>query len=263
VLQARLDWLLVSAILSRIALANYSLANRVVEVAMLVAGVLARTSFPWMSRSDADQPDLRARLALTRRVFVCFSVLLGVEMFYWVPILIHTLFGDKYAGAEAATRVMALVSALFMLNQYLVYVILARRRERDYTYVLFAATLLQVAVDLVLLPRFGLVGAALGMVAMGIAVHVGQLAVCVREHVIDLVEAVRLDAFLIATVTVVGVFWLSSVGPVVGSIGALVIGGVLGNMLLLQSADRRLLREYMVAIAGYWTSRPSQSGASY
>ncbi len=83
ILQARLDWILVSVLVSRVALANYSLANKVIEVAMLVAAVCARTSFPWFSRSHENEPQLRERLALLRRLFVVSCGFLGIGLFFW------------------------------------------------------------------------------------------------------------------------------------------------------------------------------------
>ena len=105
-LRARAYWLLVSALLSEGALANYSLGNKVLELAMLLAGVGARTTFPWLSRTDAGDSFLGSRLALIRRGFVLLSVIVCIGLFYWSPVLITMLLGNKYEEADLVVKML-------------------------------------------------------------------------------------------------------------------------------------------------------------
>jgi O-antigen/teichoic acid export membrane protein len=260
-LQARLDWLMVSALVSRVALANYSLANRVIEFGMLLAGVLARTSFPWHSRADADNAPLGARLAIMQRLFAWFSALLGVGLFFWVPPLIQLFFGGRYAGAASATRLMTLATPVFMLNQYLFYILLVRRREHSYTYLILAATVLQVGVNLALLPRLGIAGAAVGMLVMGVSLHGGQLVLLVRDKALQLAEAFRLEAFVFGSAAVVAALWLADVGPAIGTFAGLAAVGALGMALMMERGDRPMLREYAIFAAERSMARLLRSGA--
>ncbi len=239
ILQARLDWLLVAALVSKVALANYSLANKVVEMSMLVAGVWARTSFPWLSRPDAAEPLVRARLTLLRRLFVVGCGLFGVAAFFGAPWLIEIAFGGKYAGAEGSVKLMTLVTAVFMLNQYFLYVVLAGNQENRYTVLLLIATPIQVAIDAVLLPRVGIIGAAWGMLVMGLAVHGGQLALLLRAGVLEGREILRMEGFLGGLIAVVAGLWLVQLniwaGLVIGVVACVALGG-----LVIERSDRAL-----------------------
>jgi len=261
VLQARLDWLMVSAILSKVALANYSLANRVIEFGMLLAGVLARTSFPWRSRADANDQGLRAQLAIMQRLFAWFSALLGVGLFFWVPPLVSLFFGDKYEGAATATRLMTLASPLFMLNQYLFYMLLVRRQERSYTYLIFMTTALQAVVNLALLPRIGIAGAALGMLVTGVSLHAGQLVLLVRDKALQVGEALRLEVFLFGSAAVVTSLWLIGTGAAMGTSVALAAVVVLGAVLMLETEERPMLPEYAILAARRLMPRVLRPGA--
>ena len=239
--QSRLDWLLVSSVLSKVALANYSLANKILEVAMVVAGIGARTSFPWQSRADAEEPQLKARLASMRRVFIVMSALVCAGLFFWSPLVVSLVFGGKYSEAEGAMRLMTLTGSVFMLNQYLFYSLLARKLEGAYTRLILLATLVQIVVDVALLPRLGIVGAALGMLAMGTIVHVGQLRLLSRESVLAFHEIVRIEVFLLGSIGMMAVLWFASPFLLVNTFIAWLLVGVFGCLLVLDDDDRRRL----------------------
>jgi O-antigen/teichoic acid export membrane protein len=246
ILQARLDWILVSVLVSRVALANYSLANKVIEVAMLVAAVCARTSFPWFSRDHENDPQLRERLALLRRLFFVSCGFFGIGLFFWSWPLMRLFFGDKYATAETAIRLMTLATAVFMLNQYLLYVVLAHKLEKIYTYLIILATGLQVVVDLILLPRIGIVGAAVGMLVVAAGMHVGQLVLLKHHQALTTGEIFRLEAFLLGSIGGLAAAWAAGVGPMLGTGAAALLVGVLGLFIVLGSNDREQVWGWMM-----------------
>lgn len=261
VLQARLDWLMISVVLSNVALANYSLANRVLEFGMLLAAVLARTSFPWHSRVDRGLSPLGSQLAMMQRLFVWFSASVGVVLFFCVPPLVAVVFDDKYVGAATAIRLMALVSPVFMLNQYLFYLFLVQRQEQNFTVLVLGTTAVQVGLNLLLLPRIGILGAAVAMSVMGILLHGGQLVLLVRHGYLRLAEAIRFDVFVFVSTGVLGFLWLADVGPLIGTGVASAAVAVLAILLLLETDDGPILREYARSMAGRSMARLSGSGA--
>ncbi len=248
ILQARLDWLLVSALLSQVALAHYSLANKVVEAAMLLAGVWARTSFPWFSRADANEPDARERLGQLRRVFVVACGLLGVVLFFWSVPIVKYFFANKYADADDATRLMTAATAVFMLNQYLFYVVLASGLEKRYSFIILAATLVQAAVNVYLLPRFGIAGAAIAMLVMGAIMHVGQLFLLCRHGTLDRRETVRLEVFLVIALIGFGLTYAFRFGPVVGSLVMFVVVGLTSAFIVMNANDHRQIGTWLKRI---------------
>jgi O-antigen/teichoic acid export membrane protein len=240
-LQNRLDWLLVAGILSKVALANYSIANKLLELPMLIAGTAARTTFPWLSRPDANEDHTRSPLELWRRIFALCSGLLCGSLFFWLPTVVRLFVGNKYAGAETAIELMILPGSIFMLNQYFFYSLLARKLERDYAWLLLVATILQIIVDLIAMPVLGIVGAVFGMLAMGTLLHLGQIGLLIRRRVLQSSEIRRLEGFLWASIAIAGVLWMVSGYLVLNTVIFWLAAGSLGNFLLLRRDGRAQL----------------------
>lgn len=232
-IQARADWLLVSGLLSKVALANYSLGNKVLELAMLLAGVGARTTFPWLSRTDAGDSFLGSRLALIRRGFVLLSVLICIGLFYWSPVLITLLLGNKYEEADLVVKMLTLGGAIFMLNQYLFYTVLAEKLEREYSGIVIAATLVQFIVDIILIPRLGLMGAVLGLLGMGVTLHVGQLGLLMRRTLLNVDEVIRLEIFMFVSIVFTAFLWLMNLNLVLATLTACGASLLLSRWLIL------------------------------
>jgi O-antigen/teichoic acid export membrane protein len=263
-LQNRLDWLLVAGILSKAALANYSIANKLLEFPMLLAGTAARTTFPWLSRPEASEDYARSRLELWRRVFTFCSGLLCGSLFFWLPTVVRLFVGSKYAGAETAIELMILGGSVFMLNQYLFYSLLARELEHDYAWLLLAATFLQVVVDLAAMPSLGVLGAVLGMLVMGTILHAGQTGLLIRRRVMERIEVVRVEVFLWGSIAFAVLLWAVSDYTVTNTLIFWLVAGTLGNLLLLRRDGRAQLRNcvYQTRAALYsYSTRLSRSGA--
>jgi O-antigen/teichoic acid export membrane protein len=202
-LQSRLDWLIVSSMLSKTALASYAVANKLLESALLLAGVAARTAFPWLSHRDADDAVIRRKLERLRQGFAAGSALICCVLYFWAPTVLRLFFGDRYIDAETPARILSLGGAVFMLNQYYLYVLLAGHLERQYIPWLAVATGLQVLTDVALIPSLGIRAAAFGMIAMGIVVLIAQLTLAAKHGKLDRREVLELQGFIILQVAVV------------------------------------------------------------
>jgi O-antigen/teichoic acid export membrane protein len=148
-------------------------------------------------------------------------------------------------------RVMASVTSVFMLNNYFLYVLLGKKVETPYVAILAAATLAQVGIDLVLLPRIGIVGAAIGMIAMGVVVHCGQVALLLTSGWLRARDAARMEAFVAVVVllTVVASAW--RLQPVSGSAAMVSLVIATGMCLLLTRGDRRWIRARLELCASF------------
>jgi O-antigen/teichoic acid export membrane protein len=234
--QARLDWLFVSALLTKGALANYAVANKLLELAMLLAGIWARTSFPWFAQIPSD-PAIESKLILGRKIFTVLSALVAVLLFAWGPLIFRVLFGTKYVEAEPTIRLLAITATVFMLNQYFVYVLIAEKLESAYARILFPSILVQILVDVLLIPILGIMGAAWGMVVMGISVHIGQLYLLTNSRVIQREDVFRAEAFVVAMTAITITLWALSAAPMVSTIVGTVAIAVGSSIFLLDRAE--------------------------
>ena len=158
VLQSRFDWLLVAALASYSALADYSIANKATELLVLSGAVFGRNALPWLV-VGWSHPGV-ARTVRWLGVGVNFAAL-GLVLFGW-PIL-HLVFNTKYAGAAPVIPVLAALSPALTLYQVLQFALLAKQRTRDVVLASGLALIVQVGIDLVAIPTLGIMGAALGM----------------------------------------------------------------------------------------------------
>jgi O-antigen/teichoic acid export membrane protein len=161
--QNRLDWLLVTHFLSVKALALYSMANKCWEVARTAVGLALSSVFPWMCRErGAVPPGLKVfyKALLVGSGFIALAgALVG-------PELLSLIWGSKYAGSETAVRLLMASAAAAALCSMLYLVLIANGSERFIIWATTVATSIQVGLDVILIPRWGIAGAVAGMLAL-------------------------------------------------------------------------------------------------
>jgi O-antigen/teichoic acid export membrane protein len=243
IFQARADWLLVTIILSKTALANYSLANKAIELPMLVAGICARTTFPWLSEGQGAYVDKNEQLARFNRLFVVAAAICGFGLFFCSWPIIEFLFGTKYGVAKPALELMAGGTVLFMMNQYFFYVLLVKRREKAYIGIIVASTIVQLVVDSILLPRFGILGAGFGMLALGIIAHISQIILLHSERVFEWFDLLRIETFVGVSIALLASLRMWQFGALAGFLIGAVFCSALGIIVVLTEADRVWLRK--------------------
>jgi O-antigen/teichoic acid export membrane protein len=158
--QSRMDWLLVAALTSYAALANYAIANKAVELLVLAGGLFGRTALPWFVAGWEKR-----NLLLTVRwlIGLVTAASLGLALFGWP--LIHLVFKEKYAGSAPIIPILAILGPPLVLFQVVQFAALARKHTLDVVVAGGVALVAQLSVDVLTIPSLGLMGAALGMCA--------------------------------------------------------------------------------------------------
>jgi len=158
--QSRMDWLLVAALASYAALANYAIANKAVELLVLAGGLFGRTALPWFVAGWE-----RRNLLLTVRWLIALVTLasLGLALAGWP--LVHLVFREKYAGSAPIIPILAILGPPLVLFQVGQFAALARKHTLDVVVAGGTAVFAQLVVDVLTIPSMGLLGAALGMCA--------------------------------------------------------------------------------------------------
>jgi O-antigen/teichoic acid export membrane protein len=201
VLQSRLDWLLVAGFVSYQALANYALANKGLEFIVLGGSVFGKLALPWFVegwRSRKIGSTLGTLLGLAIVAALVFAAAGG-------PFL-TLVFGTKYIGAAKVIPIMAALAPALMLLPILQYAAQARGQSVSTAFAAGAGLLGQVGVDLLLIPRFGIIGAGIGMCAFGAIAVPLQLRLAATRGIIPPAQALRLG-LASAAVPALLVFW--------------------------------------------------------
>lgn len=158
--QSRMDWVLVAALASYAALANYAIANKALELLVLAGGLFGRTALPWFVAGWE-----RRNLLVTLRWLMVLATIAsaGLALFGWP--LVHLVFKEKYAGSEPIIPILAILGPPLVLFQVVEFAVLARRHTLDVVVAGGTALFAQLVVDVLTIPSLGIMGAALGMCA--------------------------------------------------------------------------------------------------
>jgi stage V sporulation protein B len=159
---ASIDVLLVAAFLGTGAqVAAFELPMRLAAFLDYPAAAAASAVAPRLARGGDTGPDI-ALFSTTMRYLVLLQVLLLPPLLVWPEAILHVLFGDKYPEAPAVLRALTpyvfLAGVAQLATLGVNYLGEARRR------VPIAAAMLSVnaAVDIILLPRIGVVAGGIG-----------------------------------------------------------------------------------------------------
>lgn len=139
----------------------YGAAHKCIEVLMVVPAVLAVAAFPGFAqlyRSDRGQLAAAGRqllrlLALLGLPVAAGALVLGEPLMAW-------LFGAAFAPAGAALAWLAVALCFIFLNYAFSFLLISGERQMVNAWVSGAAVVVSVAANLLLIPRFGHVGAA-------------------------------------------------------------------------------------------------------
>lgn len=183
-----------------------------------------------------------AGLLRARRILVLPCLPLTAGVLVVAPRALTVVYGAEYARAGRVLSVLVLVLPLVALFHLSSSVLAALGRVRSILTANLVATALLVPANLLLVPRYGAVGAAIANAAAQTAACVVAVASTRRELPVlhwgapGLVRAV-LASFGVAGVAAVGVNLFSGMlGAVAGSLAGLVLFGLLARSLRLVPA---------------------------
>jgi O-antigen/teichoic acid export membrane protein len=180
ILQSRVDWVLVALMTSYSALANYAVANKGVEVFVLLGANFGRTALPWLVGGWSG-----ARINRSVQILIAVSGLGGATMVVAGSELVRVTFGSKYPLAQSVIPILGVLAPALVLSQVIQFGLFARG---DAGWVVVAGTMAlfgQIGVDIATIPSSGIRGAAFGMAAFA-AVQVVMLTIVgIRRNVLS------------------------------------------------------------------------------
>jgi O-antigen/teichoic acid export membrane protein len=175
----QMDVILIAAILDSTAAGEFQAPVRLLGLVAYPGLALATALGPRVNVDD--QTSLLRRFRRSIRLLLAFQMLAGIAALTVAPTLIHDFLGPKYEDAVSVTRALApwvvLAGLAPIASNTLDY--LGRARQR----LPFAvgAVAVNALIDVIFLPRIGVVAAAIGT-DVGIAVFTfGALWLCAKE----------------------------------------------------------------------------------
>lgn len=178
----RLDTLLVSVFRSYEEVGLYSLSYRIVELIGILPAIVMTSVFPLLSRYLHDSRDRAARtIDATGDLFVALGVPIAVGGLVVAPELVLLLGGDEFADAADPLRLLLFAIALAFVSGLLGHTLIAGGRQASALRLGLIALAFNLALNLALVPPYGIDAAAAVAVASEVLLVAGGLFLVRRE----------------------------------------------------------------------------------
>jgi O-antigen/teichoic acid export membrane protein len=225
----RVDVLMLSKLDNTRGVAIYNVPLTILQYSMIVPAIVATAFFPLLTETLRSSPaQARESFGLLARIFVLISVPLAIVLSAGGETVLTTLFGGRYRDSAAPLAVLAWSIVLGFFNYLLWYSLLAAYREGMKFVIMVVGLVLNVGLNLVLIPAYGPRGAAISLICSDILVVLWQ-GVLVRRHLF----AISLPSLLTkplaagAAALLVTLVLLPVAGLLAGIAGAVAYVGVL------------------------------------
>lgn len=171
VLYLKLDGIMLGAFYGSTALGIYSAAYRPVEYFLLAGSVVVNPVFPLLSR--AYGVNQRQFLSIYQHSFIALlapvTALVALSVVF-APELLTLVFGSAYAASAGPYRVLICVLPLLYCNGWQALALLAANKQTRTMLVDLAGLVVNIAANLLLIPRFGPMGCAFAALATALVV---------------------------------------------------------------------------------------------
>ena len=164
-LMFRIDIVLLEWLRGPESVAQYSTAFRLFEASLIVPAAVMAAAFPALVRAVPRRAPLRSVGVRTGAVLVALGVTVALAAWVAGPALLELLFGDRYAGAGVLLRVLAVAIPVMFLNSLLTQALIAIGRAWRQAVAMALALLVNVGLNLLLIPAYDAAGAAIATVA--------------------------------------------------------------------------------------------------
>jgi O-antigen/teichoic acid export membrane protein len=160
-LQGRFDSVLMSVTLTDAAVGWYNVPLQLVRMSMLLAQSVCTSMLPSLTRTYKQDPKLIYGIVQrSLKYLLMLSLPIAVGGMIVADKLIVTLYTEEYSNAIPLMRILIWTLPLLFLSELMGALIMALRQEKEGAKINVSNALLSVALNLLLLPTLGVVGAA-------------------------------------------------------------------------------------------------------
>lgn len=143
----------------------YSAAIKLIEILNVIPAIFVSAIFPILAGFSEE---LKSELELTIKRAYRFLLLIAVPIVVTIAIrskdVVSAIYGDDYAGSSIALKILILTSLFIFPNFLLSNMIIVVNRQKLNAIFAFVCLLLNVGLNIFLIPRYGFVGAGIATV---------------------------------------------------------------------------------------------------
>jgi O-antigen/teichoic acid export membrane protein len=161
----QLDTLLLGLLQPAAVVGIYSVAYRPLGPLNYVPRAILSAQFPQFTRLASDPPALQQAAMRSARVLTFVSVPIAVAVFVFAEPLVVLIGGPEYLEAARPLRLLIWITVLSFVTMHFRYVLAAVAKERAYAALVTAVFVVELVVELALIPSQGYMGACAGSLA--------------------------------------------------------------------------------------------------
>ncbi len=228
----RADTVILNAVRGPEAVGLYGSVFRFFEALVLVSVAYRSVLFPFMAR-QADRPveALRVLCRKSFRVHLIFTVGVAVIVSSQAQVIVNLVLGARYASAAPVLAILVWALPAVFMTDTLLHLLLAQHRQAASARSIALAAAANVALNLVLIPRWGIAGAGMALVGSQVLCF-GLMFSEFRRTVPGVGLAYAIRAPLLAGGT--AALAMSALGPVSpDGMTGMVISGCIGGVVYL------------------------------
>jgi O-antigen/teichoic acid export membrane protein len=175
----RLDLFLLSLLGTRADVARYGVSYKVIEALILVPAFVMTTLLPDAARAApfSERLDRIVRNAVAAMQLIALPL---IALSFFSLQILRLIGGAAYAPAAFTLQLLMIGVAISFVQQVFGYTLVAQNRQLQALYVVSGVLLLNLGLNLILIPLFAIKGAAIALVVSEVASLVGTAAVYSR-----------------------------------------------------------------------------------
>ncbi len=149
-------------------IALFEAPNRLVTQLQFISFSINASMFPFFARvSEGPNESLHAYYGRVVKFLYIFSILPAMLTFLGSETIIRSLFGEKFLLSSAALRILSWTFILFTLNHFLHHILIILGRQRLIIFIVGISFIVNMLLDLLLIPYYGYVGASIATLVSG------------------------------------------------------------------------------------------------
>ena len=170
----------------------YGAAFRMVEATWFLSWSFGAAALPWVARHQGRGLPLRDGYELGLKAVLGVLMPIGLVFALLAPEVIRDIYGDDYGGAVLPLRILGLTTICYGINYYTGTVFTARDDPTRFTRIIVVVTVVNVGLNLVLIPAYGAAGAAAAASASGLMLAI--LAIWQAKPIVGTPRALKVLA---------------------------------------------------------------------
>lgn len=160
----------------------YTLAYRILELTLALGTIFLITVFPLLSEAVAhDEPRALRAIQSSTDLFVILGAPLIAGGLVLAPEIIQLAGGADFADAATPLRILLVAGALAWINGVFGFALIAKDRQASALWLNMSGLTFNVGLNFLLIPRYGIVIAAVVTVASELLILAGSYAL-MRRH---------------------------------------------------------------------------------